>query len=156
MIRLLTIVALIAVMGCTKRITSTNTVVKDSTIVKETIRLDTIHIKGDTVRIKERIECDSITNKPKPFRMRDRSGRASAVIEVNHAGELTVEAACDSLEKVVQLLDREIFRLRQEKKVITVIEQPSKFKQWLDYSCRILAVVFLLYIGFNVIKNKVV
>lgn len=142
--------------SCTKRVISTNSSVTDSTIIKEVVRFDTLRIKGDTVRITERIECDSITNKPKPFRIRERSGRATALVEVNQAGELTVEAACDSLEKVIQLLDREIFRLRQEKKVVTIIETPSKFKQWIDYTSRILAVLFLLYIGFNVIKNKVV
>lgn len=140
--------------SCSKKTVTTITDVTDSTIVKETVRMDTIHIKGDTVVLKEFIECDSNTNKPKPFKVRGRSGRASSTIEVKEDGSLHVESVCDSLQKLIASKDKEIFRLRKEKKTVTIVKEPSKFRQWIDYTCRILAALFVLYILFNVFKPR--
>ena len=148
------IIAVIVILftACSKKITTTQTTIKDSTIIKETVRLDTVRIKGDTVRVTHMIDCDSLTNKPKPFKINKRSGRASANVEVKADGSLQVEAVCDSLEKIVALMDREIFRLRQEKVLTTVYKQPSQIKIWFDWTCRILAAIFILFIGFNAYK----
>ena len=138
--------------ACSKKITSTTSSVRDSIIIREIVRYDTVRVKADTIRVKQIIECDSVTNKPKPFKIKEHSGRAKATVEVKSNGELTVTASCDSLELVVQTLDREVFRLRHEQKQSTTIKQPSKFKIWIDYSAYALALIFILYIIFNVVK----
>lgn len=144
---------IVSLSACSKKLTTTTSSVKDSTFVREIIKHDTVRVKGDTITIKQMIECDSVTHQPKPFKIKEHSGRAKATIEVKPSGELTLVASCDSLELVVQTLDREIFRLRHEQKETTIVKQPSKFKIWIDYTAYFLAIIFIIYIVFNVFKK---
>jgi hypothetical protein len=150
---LLFITTILLLISCSKKTTTTNSELFDSTFVQETVRLDTVFIAGDTVRLTELIECDSVTNKPKPFKVSGKSGRASVKVSVKKNGQLSVIAICDSLKEVIQVMDKEIFRLRQEKKVITTTLQPSKFKVWFDTTCKILAGIFILLILFFVLRK---
>jgi len=131
----------------------TKTIIRDSTVVREVIRKDTIHIAGDTVRITELIECDSITKKPKPFKAIVKSGRAKATVVIDNRGKLTVEASCDSLQKLIDVMDREIFRLRHEQTETTITKSKSGFMAWIDNTCRFLAIVFILFIIFKIAKR---
>lgn len=139
--------AILLLFSCSKKVTTTNTELFDSTFVKETIKFDTVFIAGDTIRLKEWIECDSVTNNPIPFKAAGRSGRASVKVTVSRSGDLVVTSVCDSLAKVIEVMDREIFRLRSEKKTITVIQQPSRWKIWFDVTCRIMAAILLIVIA---------
>lgn len=147
------IFAIVVLSSCSKKITTTSTELFDSTFIEEKVRFDTVFVAGDTVRLKEWIECDSVTNQPKPFKAFGKSGRASVRLAVKNNGDLIVVSACDSLTKVIQVMDKEIFRLRQEKKVVTVFHQPSKFKVWFDITCRILAAILILLILFVVLRK---
>lgn len=146
-------ILILSLSACSKKISTTTSSVRDSTVIREIIKHDTVHVKADTITIKQMIECDSVTNKPKPFKIKEHSGRAKATVEVKTNGELTVIASCDSLELVVQTMDREIFRLRHEKKETTILKQPSKFKIWIDYTAYFLSILLILYIVFKVVKK---
>lgn len=145
--------AIASLTSCSKKLVSTNNSVKDSTYVREIIKHDTVHVKGDTVSIIQRIECDSITNKPKPIMIKEHVGRARASVQVKANGELKVVASCDSLQLIVNTLDKEVFHLRHEQKDTTIVNHPSKFKIWIDYTAYFLAIIFILYIVFNVVKR---
>jgi hypothetical protein len=126
----------ITLASCSKKLTTTTTVVKDSIIVKEVPRMVEVFVPGATVTVKEYIECDSLTNKPKPKKIQAQTGKAFTSVEVKADGTLTAIGGCDSLQHLVQVLDKEVFRLRYEKKdsVLTKIEYRTrcidKFCRW--------------------------
>lgn len=76
---------------CNRKIASTSdtkVVIKDSISYKETVTFDTIIIPADTIVSTYTIECDSITNKPKPFYIQSKGKRSSNTIKVNNNGIL--------------------------------------------------------------------
>lgn len=148
MYKIIALLLVVGLLSCSKKIvtTTSSSEILDSTFMTETTQYDTIFVAGDTVILKEWVECDSVTNKPKPFKAKAKSGRASITLEVTDRGTLKVEGVCDSLQRLVETKDREIFRLRKEtsNKSTTITKQPSKLKVWFDISCQLLAGLFVL------------
>jgi hypothetical protein len=139
---------LIWLSSCSRRVISQTVehTIIDSVYVTLTPRDTTIYIPGDTVNITTYIECDSLTNKPKALSQHARSGRLSSSVSITPDGRLSVRAQCDSLEQVISLMDKEIFRLRQEKKVITIEKEkkPSRLRVWANNIAWTLAALFVL------------
>jgi hypothetical protein len=136
--------ALLIISSCSKKFTTTQTVVKDSIYVKEVPRLIEVKLPGDTVTIIDYIECDSIKHTPKPKKIQARHGKAFTSIEVKANGTLTATGGCDSLTAVVQAMDKEIFRLRHEqtKTVETkTIHKPTQFDIFLRWCFGIIVLV---------------
>lgn len=149
------IMLIIWLSSCSRRVitqTVEHTIV-DSVYVTLTPRDTTIYIPGDTVNITTYIECDSVTNKPKALSHHARAGRLSSSVSISPDGRLSVRAQCDSLEQIISVLDKEIFRLRHEKKttVITKEKKPSRFRTFLNNMAWGLAILFLIYLALKFI-----
>lgn len=130
---LITILAIVVLFGCSRKTVSTTSITteKDSTYVKETPRDVEVKIQRDTVTITEYIECDSVTNKPKPISIKKTSTRASIKIDIAPDGQLTATSGCDSLKTIIQALDKEIHRVTQkETKETTVTDKGRVFPWW--------------------------
>jgi hypothetical protein len=132
--------------ACSRKTITTTTEVRDSIVVKETVRYDTVTIPADTVRIEHQIECDPVTLKPVPAVLKKNSGRVSSSVTISSTGVLTVDSKCDSLQHIIRIMDREIFRLRHEKKTVYIDKKPSAFKRWLDNIIYTLVAVVVLFI----------
>lgn len=147
---LITIVAVVALASCSKRTVSTTTSVRDSIIIKEVVRVDTVKIPGETVTIREQIECDSLTNKPKPTSITVQKSKAKVSVRIDSAGMLTATGGCDSLEAVVKALDKEVFHMRheQKKETITITEYKTR---GIDKFCRWFTGISLLLIVLIVV-----
>lgn len=147
-------VLLLVVAGCGRKVMpSITTEVSDSILVKEVPRFIPVHIPGDTVEVERLVECDSATNKPKPFAVKKKSTRASLTLSIDAAGRLRSTGVCDSLQKVVEARDLEIYRLRKEK---TVIEKPVYLTSGFDNFCRwwfITTALILTATIFRKLKN---
>lgn len=146
---------LVLVFGCSRKVTTnTTSELTDSTYVKEVPRFVEVKVPGDTVTLIQYIECDSVTNKPKPFNAKVKGLRSQVAVKVNSDGQLTTDCVCDSLRNVVKVMDKEIFRLRHEKKeVIKVITHTEYKTRWYDIAARWVSVMtiigFFIYLKFK-------
>lgn len=147
-------VLLSVVAGCGRKVVpSTTTEVSDSVRVKEVTRFISVTTPGDTVLIERLIECDSVTNKPKPFNVKKKSSQARLVLKVDNAGKLTATGICDSLHQVIEAKDREIYRLRKEKTVTRVpVYTTSDFDNFCRWWFAITALI-LIVTTFRKLKN---
>lgn len=130
-------------------------VVKDSVIVKETVRDTTIYItqKGPEVIVKS--PCDS-AGKLKPFKKVKKENGIKTTIESK--GD-TIVAICevDSLKAVIEGLNKTIFHLKKETKIITRLceyKHRNKFDGFTFYWFWITAAMVALYAGFRYFKTK--
>lgn len=154
------VVLLIVTVGCGRKIMpSVTTEVKDSIVIKEVPRYIFVDVPGDTVKVPPIvIECDPTTNKPKPFKTAGKSGRASASATLNDKGELIIVTACDSLHKVVQVMDKELYHYRHESKseIKPVIEYKTRK---IDIICRWISgavvAVFFVFLAFKYLKSQI-
>lgn len=129
------ILLVILLFSCSKRVITNTNDIKDSVHVEYVTREVPVYIPGDTVTIIDQIECDSITNKPKPLTIKKKSGRSTLNLKVKSSGQLTASSTCDSLHYVITTLDKEVFRLRHEKK--NQYEVRTEFKtRRIDVICR--------------------
>jgi hypothetical protein len=151
---------ILLVVGCSPRAvpsttTDTKTVVRDSIIVKEVPRIVEVKVPGETVVVKEFIECDSTTNKPKPKVIKARHGNAFVKVKIESDGSATATGGCDSLQALVEVKDKEILHLKEklteksktETKVIT-----QKKTRTIDIFCRcftgiVLSIILLVLIS---------
>lgn len=150
------LVLLMVVAGCARKVTSSSTSeVKDSTYVKETPRKFMIARPAIKVTETVQIECDSVTNKPIPTKLDSHSGGANVKVVIDGSGLLTAEGGCDSLRQVVELMDREIFHLRHEKKTETKVVPVYQIKG-IDRFCRwFTGIAILVLMAFSFYKlNK--
>jgi hypothetical protein len=143
----------LVVAGCGRKVVpSTSVAVRDSIVIKEVPRLVEVKLPGETVKVVEYLECDSLSNKPKPKKIHATSDRARVSVAVNNKGILTATGGCDSLREVITLMDREIFRMRHEKKekVKVVTEYKTRF---IDKVCRwftgIATIVMIVVVFFK-------
>lgn len=88
--------------------TDTKIVIKDSISYKETVSFDTVIIPADTLVTTYTVECDSITNKPKPIYIQSKGKRSSNNIQISNNGILTSTVNCDELQKIITSKSREI------------------------------------------------
>jgi hypothetical protein len=110
----------------------------EKTNTKEILRDTSIYIPGDTVKIIDTIPCPELINKS----IIKKSGRATVKFNIKD-NKITAEALCDSLEKVIQLKDKEITILK-DRKEIQIIPKEYIPKYFL-YSGILLPIVLLLY-----------
>ena len=145
-------VLLLVTVGCGRKITSTVTAkVSDSVHVREVPRFIYVNTPGDTVKIETLIECDSATNKPKPFSIGKKSERAALMLKVNDAGVLTATGISDSLQQVIKAMDKEIFRLKTERtekncgECVYTLEGIDHFCRWFTGVALLIGVGCIFY-----------
>ena len=157
MLRSLTWMVLLAVVvGCSRKATTATTLeVTDSTHIREVSRFVTITEPGDTVFIERHIECDKNTNKPKAFSVENKSRRATLKASVDRNGRLYATAICDSLSKVIEAKDKEIYQLKRHTKTETIYKTEFKtssfdrFTNWY-FVITIMAVVMYVFRWLNI------
>ncbi|NOS94540.1 MAG: hypothetical protein HOP30_21725 [Cyclobacteriaceae bacterium] len=144
---------LVVVAGCSRKVApSSSTEVtskKDSIVYKEVIKEVEVPVPGETVTLTKYIECDSVTNKPKPFHFAVKSGKAKADVVIDEKGEMNVVAGCDSTLAKVAVLEKQIERYQKESK--SKSETIPEFKtRRVDIFCRwwTSATLFLLLAVF--------
>jgi hypothetical protein len=149
-------VLLLVAVGCGRKITpSVTTEVTDSTYVREVPRFISVNVPGDTVEVLKYIECDSVTNKPKPFELTKKGDRSSVKILVKSNGELQATGICDSLMPIVTAMDKEIYRLRHEKKHTTELVIQYKTHPYDNFCHWWTALTILALVAFGFYKlNK--
>jgi len=146
------VIALIALSSCSKRVITSTSEVKDSVRVEYVPRDVPVYIPGDTVTVTDWIECDSVTNKPKPITIKKKAGRTTLNLKVKSTGQLSASSSCDSLTQIITVLDKEVFRLRHEKVVKT---EPIYKTRKIDKICRWFSgVVLLLIIIYIILRVK--
>ncbi len=144
---------------------TTTSSVTDSTIIKENERWMVVEIPGEVMIIDNMIECDSITNKPKPFKKKatklakprpdgsldpHQSGSMAATTTLDSTGKLTTECECLDQKRKVRALDREVTRLRTEKenKNTTKVKEVERPVRWYDKACRTFTGLVIVAIAF--------
>lgn len=94
--------------------------------IKEIVRDSIIYIPGDSVIIVDSILCPEKINKS----FSKSSSKATIKVDIKD-NIITAEAVCDSLEKVIQLKDKEITTLKERKEVqIIPKEYIPKYFLW--------------------------
>jgi hypothetical protein len=129
----LIVLALFTAMACgRKTLPTVTTVIKDSIVIKETPRFVDVLVPKDSTVIIGVIECDSLTNKPKPVKRRAHNGRATSSLTIDNNGKYKVIGECDSLKKVIEVRDREIVKMHNEKtqRVEYRDKPPTKFQKF--------------------------
>ncbi|HMG90761.1 MAG TPA: hypothetical protein VK589_11900 [Chryseolinea sp.] len=151
---LMIILLLILFFSCSKRVITNSSDVKDSVHIEYVTREVPVYIPGDTVTTIEWIECDSTTNKPKPLTVKKKSGRATLNLKVKSTGQVIASSSCDSLHKVITTLDKEVFRLKHERK--NTFEVKTEFKtRRIDVICRWFTGIALIgMIAYAYVKLK--
>lgn len=151
---------LVVVAGCSRKTVApsiTKTVVKDSIITREVPRIVEVVVPGETVTVTKYIECDSVTNKPKPIELKVKTAnsKASVSVKVDSTGLMTATGGCDSLKLALQAMDRELFHYKHEK---TEIKEPQVIYKTrsIDIFCRWFSAIVLVLLGiiiFHKIRN---
>lgn len=145
---------ILVVVGCgRKAVPTTTTEIRDSIIVKEVPRVVEVPVPGETVTVTEYIECDSVTNKPKPKKINARSGKAVMNIDVKADGSITGSGGCDSLKALIQTADKLIERYRSAQKTEVKIEYVHQ-PYWYDIAARWIACIALVLFVLTV-KSKI-
>ena len=132
---------------------TTNTM--DSTMVEVRERVDTLWMAGEVLEVPVYIECDSLTNKPKPFKQKKVGKNVSATANLDKKGLLTLTCKEDSLMVVTKKLDSIVFRLRHEDKTITLPPVVTHTPHWFDIGFRWWALVTALYLAWTNRKGVV-
>jgi hypothetical protein len=145
---------LLVASGCSRKITSgVTTIVRDSLIVKEVPRIVEKFIPGQTVFVKEYIECDSTTNKPKPKNISASNGKAKVTVSVKADGTLTASGGCDSLKALIEVRDKEIEHIRSTNTTKDNIRYEHE-PYWFDIAARWISSIVILAIAALLIYYK--
>jgi len=140
--------------SCSKKTFTNTSQTKDSIHIEYKERLVEVPVPGDTVEVEKLIECDSLTNKPKPFTVKMKSGRARINLKVDSKGSLTATGICDSLTRIVKLADKEIFRLREKIEKLEVLKTEYKTRTIDKIARWFMLVALLTGGGLIVLKLK--
>lgn len=137
--------------GCSQKVAPSVTekkVVRDSIIVKEVERRVLVKVPGDTLRIVEKLACDSNRIKPKVIATKSKNGAYLKAVIANNT--ITLSGGCDSLLRAVKAKDSIITRYhtvsdyKAETKVITEYKTRA-----IDIFCRwVTALLFLFLLAF--------
>ena len=146
--RYVLVLILIALGACSRKAVPeiTRSEHRDSTVIQYVPRIEIVKIPGDTVTIERFIECED--NKPKPVKIRAQSKRAKVVAEIKPDGKLILTGGCDSLEQVVTVLDKEIYRLRHDSEFKQI---PTFRTRKIDIWCRWIAGSSILLLALAII-----
>jgi hypothetical protein len=121
-----------------------HTEISDSTWTLETPRPVPIKIPQSKAELKLKLQLNAQTGQVEPVAKSATNERATVAVSVSADGYLTASSTCDSLEAIVMAKDRELNRLRSEKKTVIVREA---YTAWYDMTCRWLVIVIALYFG---------
>jgi hypothetical protein len=146
-------ILLLTFTACSKKL-HTSSRVKDSTHIELKPRIVMKDIPGATISTTTIIECDSVTHKPKPAKVKAKSkgNRANVEAEVKPDGTLEIKGGCDSLQVAVEVLDKEITRLREEKSTEVRIEYKTRK---IDIFCRWCSgAAIVSFIGVGILRLK--
>ena len=130
-----------------------DTIIRDSISYVERYHTDTVSIPGDTLTLTAWIECDSITNKPKPVNSRSGSSRGSASITIDANGRLQADVILNLYKAQVQRLTKELYRAQQEKELIIEVKTEYKTRR-IDIFCRWVAGFSLLIFALYTLKKN--
>jgi len=141
--------------SCNKHVAglTTNNSTKDSTF---TIVMDgkdsIIYLSGKVVESVQYIECDSVTNKPKPSTYKSKGDGASVTSTIDANGKQTIVSECDSLKEVIKRLNTTTFRERSESKEEIKTIEVYKTRS-VDYFCRwVTGILLIVLAAFGVGK----
>lgn len=132
--------------GC-KRPPVRNEYRSDSTHVQELVRIDTVQLQGDSILVEVPIECDSLTNQPKPVKYRFNSSLSS--LTVTGSGILSI----NSIRRPQRLLfpgkDRIEYRDKGVEKEVVVTEYITRridiFCRWFTGIALLLTLLYIIY-----------
>lgn len=147
------VLASILMWSCASKTFTTSKEVYDTTYVEYRDRLVTYRVPADSAKLVPiRIECDPVTNKPKPVMGKKKSGRATVTAGVNASGDLFARSDCDELKGEINAQDKIIRQLRRELEQRTKTEYrvPLIHKVALWY----MIITILLGAGYLVLKLK--
>lgn len=136
-------IALLASCQGTRQVTQEYSHRKDSVVVREVVRVDTLHIAGAETTIEVPVE---VLRRDTVFVTRYRHAQARVSIQ---DGILTATATCDSLERLVLSYEREISRLTKQDSQSTYIEQKARAPgrlQRLLYTLGVLGLITIVII----------
>lgn len=127
---------LLVAAGCGRKSVPSVTTTVFETHEREIPRLVEVSLPGYELGIRKVIECDSNTNKPKPFSIAKTTDdrRAGLAVQLTDQAELIATCKEDSLKQVIQVKDREIERLKE-----TTVEVPVYKTRKIDIVCRWIA-----------------
>ena len=130
----------------------TNTIIKDTTVYKETIKHDTeyVSVLGPTITIQS--PCDS-TGKLKPFKRSEKKNGLITTVE-NINGYIVAKCDADSLLLVNKTLTKTIERFRAEIREVPTchLEHISKMDNFFIILGRILSAIILLLLVYVILK----
>jgi hypothetical protein len=124
---------------------------KDSVRVVEKIREVQVQVPGDTVVIKERIECDQKTNKPIAKTFEGHNGKAFSKTTIDSDGNITTEGGCSPWITKVNALEKEVtywkslFESQSQQTSEVKIKEVYK-THWYDIAARWMALILIVYI----------
>lgn len=136
--------------SCRKPASKSSTEKVDSTYYKETVRIDTVFQPGEIVPFE--IPCPKDKNSlQKSFTFKGKKATVRAAVGSDNV--VRGVADCPDLRALVASRDKEIFRLKSEKKdTVSVIEKYET--SWYDKVCRSIAGITVLYILIQILKRK--
>ena len=141
--------------GCSRKGLPTSTdksSVTDSSFTKYTPREIERFTPEVTVSIIKKIECDPATNKPRPTKVSTQNKQLKASAQITADGDLIVDAQCDSLRDVITVLDKEVFRLRNDRRIIHETKVAYKTRR-IDIVCRWFAGISLAIVVIVVYRR---
>jgi hypothetical protein len=144
---------LVVVAGCSSRVApsiSTKVEVRDSIVYQEVPRIVEVKVPGEKVTITKYIECDSVTNKPKPVEIKVKSAKskASVSVKVDSTGLMTATGGCDSLKLALEVMDKELFHYKHEKSDTKEVKPQIIYKTLtIDIFCRWFSAIVLVVLG---------
>jgi hypothetical protein len=138
---ILLIPSLFMVVGCSRKVVPATHEVRDSVHVSIEYRDVAVPVPGDTVEVTEYLECDSLTKKPKPVNIKAKATKAFVNIIIDDHGKMSVTGGCDSLIAIVKSMEKQILKLKHEKK--TVIQEVRKLR-WYDHAAHYISLVTLV------------
>jgi hypothetical protein len=143
------IISIFLLASCSPKVTSSvQKEVRDSIVYRDVPRIVEVQVPGETITLTEYIECDSITNKPKPKRFHAKANKAKVDITIKADGSITATGGCDTLQMMLTVMDREIFRLRRENEEI--LNTKTQFKtRWFDMMFRWAFGIILALLGLR-------
>jgi len=150
-------VLLLVAVGCSRKtVPSVITEVTDSTYVKEIPRNVAVTAPADSTENTLNVGTAGNISWPVEEDLwyqeeTTKSGRATLKMK-SEKGKVTAKCYCDSLSKTVQVMDKEIFRLKHEKKQETIVQTEYKTRR-IDIACRwISGIVVGLLLGYAAVK----
>jgi hypothetical protein len=141
--KLILLLLILALAGCCKK--PINKKVVDSVTVRRIERTKTIKGPPESIKINQLIECDSITNKPKPAKTTQTGPGLTITTAIDTTGVLSIECNTDSLKRVIKELETVINKTESTEK------KPVHLVKWYDKTARAISIILILFIILYVV-----